>query len=57
MKKEKSIKIKGITFYIQYCFWHFGLAIDYEKLFKNHNISLLLPFIIIAIEIPIKNVK
>lgn len=54
MKKEKLINIKGTDIYLQYWFWHFGIVIDYERMNRYHNISLVLPFIVIAIEIPIK---
>jgi len=51
--KEKEFKLFGIIIYVQYFFYHFGIAFDYEKYSKHHNISILLPFIIIAFEIPI----
>jgi hypothetical protein len=52
MKTEKKFKIKGVVIYIQYFFYHFGIAIDYERYVKQHNVSILLPFVIIAFEIP-----
>jgi len=57
MKKEKSYNIGKIKIYIQYFFWHFGFAIDYEKYVDHHNFSILLPFIVIAFEVPFKNKK
>jgi hypothetical protein len=54
MKAEKTFKFRKLTIYIQYFFYHFGLAIDYERYATYYNISILLPFVLIAFEIPIK---
>lgn len=52
--KEKEFKFLGVNIYFQYFFYHIGLAIDYDKQENYHNLSILLPFVIIAFEKPIK---
>jgi len=53
-QKEKEFKLFGIIIYVQYFFYHFGIAIDYERYSTYRNISILLPFVVFAFEFPIK---
>lgn len=52
IKEKEIIKTKRFKLYVQYWYGHFGLCIDYYKN-NYHNISLVLPFIVLSIEIPI----
>lgn len=52
LKENNIVKTKWFKIYVQYWCGHFGLCIDYYRN-NYHNISLVLPFIVLSIEIPI----